>query len=741
MNASTPLDCILVGYNDIDFNDFSARQKATEHRAGGYHEVKTNSILQDGRRVTFMEVLNDMIVEATGNDPKLNVFEAPALGAHYLCSYLNTRGLNVDLVNFFNRDQAKFAALLAGKPRTVAITTTFYIDNSPIREIVAFIREHAPDTQIIIGGPHIYNVHADLQNDWETLSFVLKETGGDVYIIDSQGEETLYQTLVALRDGNDLAGVNNLAYRADDESFSPTERKIENNDLNSNIVDWTTFDPNALRPLTYLRTARSCPYSCSFCQYPVLAGPHVVNDIEAIQTQLTYLHEIGTTDLVFIDDTFNVPLPRFKKLLRMMIENQFNFRWVSFLRVANVDEEAIDLMADSGCVGVLLGIESGDPTILKIMNKRADVDRYKWGISQLKRRGIMSYASLICGFPGESKETILNTIHFIEEAAPTFFNVQLYFHDTSAPIHRRHAEFDLKGAGYSWSHAGMNWEEAMDWAKYMYQSIGNSTFISLYGFSLWGISYLVSKGLTPDQLISFGKITKPLLFDSLTDRPSDLETVRPALMEVFKTNCWEDPADAEGKAFWEKVLQDTPAPLRLPQNAVAGTQGRGKVDVHFPDSIFAGLRNWATEKDTTVWIVCHTLFKVFLFQLTKQQSFTTGLAMADKVMPVRVDLSGALDVEDLLNQVITATRSGWRYQDSLPAHTATPNVLFTNRTDFKDDFFGDIDLALIAYRTKKDAFHLALNYDATRFQQQTIEGYLAALQRFSHMIAGRHIAA
>ncbi len=82
---------------------------------------------------------------------------------------------------------------------------------------------------------------------------------------------------------------------------------------------------------------------------------------------------------MFIDDTFNVPLPRFKDLGRLMIQEQYNFNWFSYFRCSNSDEEAFDLMAKSGCKGVFLGIESGSPSILKNMNKAATIERYAEG--------------------------------------------------------------------------------------------------------------------------------------------------------------------------------------------------------------------------------------------------------------------------------------------------------------------------------------------------------------------------
>jgi hypothetical protein len=63
------------------------------------------------------------------------------------------------------------------------------------------------------------------------------------------------------------------------------------------------------------------------------------------------------------------------------------------------------------------------------------------------QRDIATFASLICGFPGETRESVMNSLSFIEETAPTFFNVQLYYHDRRSPIHQQAAGFQIQGSG------------------------------------------------------------------------------------------------------------------------------------------------------------------------------------------------------------------------------------------------------------------------------------------------------
>jgi radical SAM PhpK family P-methyltransferase len=513
------VDCVIIGYNDPDFDQYAARQRRMAKYSGAYNEVTTNSVLLDGKRRTYMDLMNIGLELGTGVNPGLNTFAAPSLAVCYLQSFLQARGLSVGTVNFFTQQKDLLRELLMLSPRSVAVTTTYYVENAPVIEIVEFVRQHSPGTKIIVGGPHIYNLWSDA--DLETFEFSCQEIGADIYIVDSQGELTLSRTLLQLRSDASLNTIPNLAYFDEKRNFQWTGRTAENNDLDQNAVDWSGIDKGLYSPLAYLRTARSCPFACSFCNYPALAGLHVVNELAAVEKQLEFLHQSGTRFLVFVDDTFNVPLPRFKSILRLMIKKGWNFQWISFFRCSNSDEEAFDLMQKSGCIGVFLGIESGDQVILDNMTKFANVDRYRWGIKQLKERRIITFVSLICGFPGETDETFHHSIDFLEETGPQYFNVQLYYHDLRSPIAKRSEEFQIVGAGYSWRHKTMDWQRAAEMTRSAFRSVQNSLPLTLYGFSLWSVPYLLARGITERQIEAFAGIAREMLAGSFDDSQSD----------------------------------------------------------------------------------------------------------------------------------------------------------------------------------------------------------------------------
>ena len=255
------------------------------------------------------------------------------------------------------------------------------------------------------------------------------------------------------------------------------------------ITRWSDMPPQHFIPTAPTRTARSCAFSCSFCRYPILTGPLNLTSIDCLEQQLDEFARQGVKQLSIIDDTFNVPLPRFKALLRMMIRNHYDFQWFSYFRAANADDECFELMAQSNCGGVFLGIESGDQTILNNMNKSARVDKYV--------HAIITFACLIVGFPGE---TVRNTVHFIQQSKPTYYRAELYYHGVNAPIHARREEFGLKGAGFSWSHDTMSWQQATQHIVRMYQEITESVVLPVYNYDFWGIPYLLGQGLSKQQI-------------------------------------------------------------------------------------------------------------------------------------------------------------------------------------------------------------------------------------------------
>jgi radical SAM PhpK family P-methyltransferase len=324
----------------------------------------------------------------------------------------------------------------------------------------------------------------------------------DIYINNSQGEQTLVNIIHALKNNQSIDGINNIYFEKDNKIVS-TPLVKENNKLSENMVDWSIFENN-VGEYVNVRTAISCPFSCSFCGFPQHAGEYQTAGVEAIEGELIELSKIKSLKSIhFVDDTFNIPKERFKKILKMIIRNQFEFKWHSYLRCQFIDKETVELMRESGCEGVFLGIESGNNQILKAMNKATQVQDYFKGIELLRENGIVTFGDFIIGFPGETEETVGDTVEFIKKSGLDFYRTQLWYYEHITPIFKERDTYKIKGDGFEWSHVTMDHKEACDIIENIYSSVRESVWIPQYNFDFDSIWHLKHRGMSINGIKKF----------------------------------------------------------------------------------------------------------------------------------------------------------------------------------------------------------------------------------------------
>jgi radical SAM PhpK family P-methyltransferase len=415
---------------------------------------------------------------------------------------LHRRGHTFDYVNLPHLEHELFRTKLSSPDlKLVALTSTLYTEPQPLTALVSFVRSHNREVPIVIGGPYVAGQARALSP--EIFEEQLRYLGADFYIISAEGEHALGDLLTAVKENSSYEHINNLAfYRDRDLVF--TKKETEYNVLAENLVDYSLFPREAFGQFVTTRTAKSCPFHCSFCGFPERAGDYTYLKVEDVEKELDAIADIGgVTTLTIIDDTFNVPKNRFKDLLRMMIRRKHGFRWNSFFRCDHADDETIDLMAEAGCEGVILGVESGSEAILRMMNKTVKREQYARSIPRLESSGIACYASLIVGFPGETAETVNETIDLIETARPSYFRAQLWYCDPITPIYRQREQHGLVGEGFQWSHRTMNVDEACDHIDRMFLCVNNSIWQPQAGFEFWSTFYLQRQGMSLEQVKAF----------------------------------------------------------------------------------------------------------------------------------------------------------------------------------------------------------------------------------------------
>lgn len=496
-------DCVVIGYNEIPFERYESFLRTYGEETEAYRDLKFSFVDLGGKKLDYVGLLNHVTKLAghNGAGGEIKSGDIPNLAAVYLTNFLRRRGFEAAYVNLFQHEKEALVEYLAQDPVCVAITTTFYVVNLPVNEMVEFIRQHNSRVKIVVGGPLVAN-HAR-NSEGDGFRAALDDMGADIYVVEGQGEHTLSQIISCLKAGGSLDTVPNIVH-FEGGAMSRTRAAPENNSLDDNFIDWRGFPDKHLGRTLQTRTARSCAFKCSFCNYPSRAGALTLTSLDVLERELDSMLEVGgVQNVVFIDDTFNVPFPRFKDICRMMIRRKYSFNWFSYFRCSNSDEEAIELMAESGCKGVFLGVESGSPSVLANMNKAATIEKYAQGIEWLRRHRIMTFGSFITGFPGETDETVRETIDFIRQTRPDYYRSQMWYCEPGTPIQNERGRYEIDGEGFVWRHATMDSLEAMDHIDRMFLSIDESVWLPQWSFDFWIIPYLLGKGVSFDDFRDF----------------------------------------------------------------------------------------------------------------------------------------------------------------------------------------------------------------------------------------------
>jgi p-methyltransferase len=345
----------------------------------------------------------------------------------------------------------------------------------------------------------------------------LKKYHLDYIIYSFNSEKDLLQLMKMLKIGGDLKTVNNLAYIDHNENYTTSMDCWNEPVLDYPPQAWSQlYSPETMGNTLQLRTTSGCPFSCAFCTYPVTAGGFSLTDVETFERQLQAIHALGNIkSVILIDDTPNVPLPRFRELVEVF--KKYPLRWYSFLRVQYMDEQLAMDMAISGCDGVYMGIESANDGVLAAMNKKVKVDDYRRGIELLRRNNIVTFAAFVLGFPGETEETVADNINFIEETGLDFYSVKEFYYSHTASIHEQRKKYGLTGQGNEWKHNTMSSVEASNQKLRMFETVKSSIYVDSDS-GLWYLAYLRECGFTWSEIREIqNKISEMMSQDNRDD--------------------------------------------------------------------------------------------------------------------------------------------------------------------------------------------------------------------------------
>lgn len=163
------------------------------------------------------------------------------------------------------------------------------------------------------------------------------------------------------------------------------------------------------------QTRRGCPMNCSYCSTPTIEGHALRKRSPEVAVEGIARHvEAGFRCFYFVDNIFNIPSSYARELCQRLIAEELQVSWRCILYPGEVTQGLIKGMARAGCKEVSLGFESGCKGILRGMNKKYTPDDVRETSDMLADNGIRRMGFLLLGGPGETRESVEESIAFAD---------------------------------------------------------------------------------------------------------------------------------------------------------------------------------------------------------------------------------------------------------------------------------------------------------------------------------------
>ncbi len=357
----------------------------------------------------------------------------PPLGMAYIAAVLEKENFDVTVIDSIplRISHGDIRELIEKeKPGMVGIAATILqIDSANL--IAKNTKEVSPNSVVVVGGPHVATMPER----------VLNEGGYYDLGVTGEAEYTFREIAVKIRNGDmNFENVQGCYSRKNGKVvFGGTRPYIANlNELpfpaRHLLPPLSVYTPSPITykkfPVATMMSSRGCPAQCTFCDRSVFGNWTRQRDYMNVVDEMQELVDVyGAKEIKFYDDTFTINTKRVLQICDEIKRRKLDVTWSCLTRVANVNREILEAMHSAGCWHLLYGIENGNQHMLDYIKKGTNLEQIRNAVKWGKEAGINIRGSFICGLPGETKETIENTVKFalslgLDEA--NFYTLALY---------------------------------------------------------------------------------------------------------------------------------------------------------------------------------------------------------------------------------------------------------------------------------------------------------------------------
>jgi len=359
------------------------------------------------------------VVLATAKQQIMEREWLPPLSLGYIAASLESGGIEVAIVdsevNQYNTEKAS-QEILSYEPDAVGITATTHNRLEAI-QLSNAIREKS-NALIFVGGPHFTPTARDALQKVKSIDVVVM----------MEGEITTPEMLEAYSRKEGFHNVLGISFRDKDG-------KIVENAERPLIQDLDTIPMPAYHLFSLEKykarlegeyqtsntigviSSRGCPHNCTFCANNTLWHRRFrIRNPDKFVDEIEFLYEkYGYRSFDIWDDTITIIKTHVKGICEEILRRKLNIKWYARSRVDSVDKEILNLMKETGCISIGLGVESGSPRILKSIKKRITLPMIRSTIKASADLGFYTKAFFISSLPGEEREDVTATLNLIKE--------------------------------------------------------------------------------------------------------------------------------------------------------------------------------------------------------------------------------------------------------------------------------------------------------------------------------------
>ncbi|MBU1628228.1 B12-binding domain-containing radical SAM protein [bacterium] len=347
----------------------------------------------------------------------------PPVGVAYLASYLQKNGIEVSLIDAYaeNLDTLSIInRIKKEKPDFVGISAVTATINTAI-ECCRGIKRIDNNIKTILGGHHPSVFPVEILKEHDVIDFVVA----------GEGENTLLELLKAHDNGFDLESIDGLTFRKGKEIRKTKKRELIK-DLDSlpfpawHLIPYQSYKTKIRKGISlYMTGSRGCPFNCNFCAVSAFWPGQRRREPKKIIAEIKHFADIyDISTVLFFDPMFCLKRDWIISISKEIVNNGLNrFQFIAHGGIGFMDPEMLSWMKKANFKNLQFGLEFGSQKILDLANKKIKVEDAVESIKMTRAAGIYVNVAIMMAYPGETRETIEETIRLAKKLKPDNFSV------------------------------------------------------------------------------------------------------------------------------------------------------------------------------------------------------------------------------------------------------------------------------------------------------------------------------